>query len=90
MSLQAIPEAVASSLTVGVGLGHLSSRVWRRHEHTRDILQGLVWAVGGKPADNLGPRQPGLVDEVRELAEQVTAVRDRIDRHENWHERQPV
>lgn len=85
MSLQAIPEAAAASLSAGIGIGHLTGRLWHRHKRTRDVLQGLVWAVGGKAADELGPRQPGLVDEVRELAEQVGAVRDRIDRHESWH-----
>lgn len=89
-AVQDISEAIAASLGAGTVIGHFSSSIWSRREHKKDILQGLVWAVGGKPPTNLGPRQPGLVDAVKELAEQMTVIRDRLERHESWHERQEV
>ena len=87
MSLVTDSEVATAALAVGGSVGHVIGRWRRRQQDTRSVLQGLVWAVGGKPADELGPRVPGLVDQVRELAAETGAVRERMGRHEAAHDR---
>ena len=85
---------ISAAFLIGGALGNWVERSWRKREKTRDILQGLVWVVGGKPADELTPAIAGLVQQVVDLAKDVgklsgkiDGVATRIDRHEQWHDK---
>ena len=51
-------------------------------------MQGLVWAIGGTPASELGPARPGLMQLMQELTKQVGDLQDWTKRHDDFHEKQ--
>ena len=69
--IQSAAEVAAVSGSVGAWIGHRLSRRRKAREIERDTIQSLVWAVGGKPATDFGPRVPGLVELVAALADKV-------------------
>lgn len=73
---------------IGAVVGGLLTRVRNERKHDREeqahvtsTIQQLVWAVGGAPATEISPARPGLVGLVDKLT-------DRLDDHEEWHERE--
>ena len=80
-------QVATAAFVVGGGAGHLVTRVVRRRQATRDIMQGLVWSVGGRPANELGPAQPGLIQLVQNLTEQVGDLQGWTRQHDEFHRR---
>lgn len=80
-------QVATAAFVVGGGAGHLVTRVFRRRQATRDIMQGLVWAIGGTPASELGPARPGLMQLMQELTKQVGDLQDWTKRHDELHAR---
>lgn len=81
MIAQTWPEIGAELLATSGSFGWIGHTIARKRASRNTdhlLLQQLVWAVGGKPADAVGPRVPGLV-------EQVSLLADRISQHEQLH-----
>lgn len=85
MTPDTVAQVATAAFVVGGGAGHVLGRLIRRRSSARDIMQGLVWSVGGRPANELGPAQPGLIQLVQTLTEEVGDLRGWTRRHDDWH-----
>lgn len=83
----AVGELASATFLVGGATGHLISRLLRRRQATRDVLQGLAWAVGGKPQTDFSPAVPGLLQQVEVLSDRVASLDGWAQRHDEFHQR---
>ena len=75
--LSAIGGIITASAVVGGGVGRHVGRRITIHRDTKGaeatLLQNLTWALTGKPADQWGPREPGLIEQMATLRAQFDA-----------------
>ena len=75
--LSAIGGIITASAVVGGGWADMLVSVSRStailKEAEATLLQNLTWALTGKPADQWGPREPGLIEQMATLRAQFDA-----------------
>lgn len=84
-----IATVAAALVTVGTWVGHVMAvprqerkRKRESEETEKETVKQLTWAVAGKPADQWGPREPGLIEQMTNLRKEFEG---HVDGHNDLH-----